>query len=353
MDQLAALVGITRRGVTHARGEVVFRRATPAPADITVLAGTLVSTAQAPLVTVETTQTAALRRGTLSVALAVRAVDAGPAGVAPARALTVIHRPIFGVEEALNPEPLGLGGGAEPDPELRSRVIRALETSGRSTVGALKAALASLEQIREQDVFIEEDHLAFPGVVRVTVAADIDPATAISASRLLEEYRPAGVRIVHNLLVPTAPPVSVAEDTGGGGDGPTPGADTEGVFVPIEAVATVTPADTQLTAEQRDRLALAAAAAVHAAVDEVGVGEPLIYNRLVAALLVTPSELAKPILLGIVTDTANYRVEDLTYRVELIDEGLRITRQDVVVPLDPGQQIWIRQVTVTERAVSS
>ena len=49
LDQLAALVGLERRGVTNAYGEVVFRRSSPAPADITVVAGTLVSTAQAPL----------------------------------------------------------------------------------------------------------------------------------------------------------------------------------------------------------------------------------------------------------------------------------------------------------------
>lgn len=440
LDSVAALVGVSRRGVTHAAGEVVFRRATPASADITIVAGTLVSTASPPLVTVETTETATLRRGTLSVAIPSRATLSGPAGVAPARALSVIHRPIFGVEEAVNPEPMGFGGGAEPDAELRSRTTRALETGGRSTVGALRGVLGNLATIREQDVFIEEDHLAFPGVVRVTVAAEIDETTGITASRLLEEYRPAGIRIVHNLLAPTTPLPSLPEDAGGGGDGPVQGADTTGVFVPITVVATVTPGDPQLTTEQRDRLQRDAEAAVLAAADDVGVGEPLIYNRVVAALmavpgvldavlevgpkdaaltrynlrplaggtrfqlkpedltvrlrgdrvvvdlgvvverlglaagaeatsaldaaradisnrlvqamLVTPAELSPAVLLGLLTATENYRVEALSYRVELLDEGLRIARQDVVVPLDPGQQVWIRRVDVTEQGVS-
>src|SRR3712207_7741200 len=52
----------------------------------------------------------------------VRALTAGPAGVAPARALTVVHRPIFGVEEALNPEPLAFGGGAERSEEHTSEL---------------------------------------------------------------------------------------------------------------------------------------------------------------------------------------------------------------------------------------
>jgi uncharacterized phage protein gp47/JayE len=441
LDALAELVGISRRGLTHATGELVFRRTSPAPADITVPAGTLVSTAAPPLVTVETIETATLRRSTLSVAVPVRAVLAGPAGVAPAQTITVIHRPIFGVTEALNPQPLSFGGAAETDVELRERVTRALDTSGRSTIGAIRGVLAGLDRIREQDVFVEEDHLAFPGVVRVTVAAEIDETTGILASRLLEEYRPAGVRVVHNLPSPTAQLPTVAENTGGGGDGPVPGADTTGVFVPIAATVTVTPGDLQLSTEQRDRLHNDVVAAVLTAVDEVGVGEPLIYNRvvttvmlvdgvldavleigpkgppltrynlrplaggtrprldpadltvllrgdrvvvdlgvvverlglaagaeattaldaaradienrLVQAMLVTPGELSQPVLLGLLPATENYRVESLSYQVELLDEGLRITQRNVVVPLDPGQQVWIRRVDVTEHGVSS
>ena len=143
LDQVAALVGVERRGATHARGEVLFRRNTPATADIAILAGTLVSTTPtaAVAVTVETTDTVTLRRGTVSVAAPVQARQSGPAGVAAANTLTVIHRPIFGIDDSLNPEPMSFGGGAESDEALRARVKRAFETSGRSTVGALKGAL--------------------------------------------------------------------------------------------------------------------------------------------------------------------------------------------------------------------
>jgi len=440
LDHVAALVGLSRRGATHARGEVVFRRTTPAPADITVPAGTLVSTSQAPLVTVETTETTTLRRGVFSVAAPVRAQLPGPAGVAAAGTLTVVHRPIFGVEQTVNPQPLSFGGGAEPDPELRSRVRRALEMGGRSTAGAIKGALAGLEGIREQDVLVDEDHLASPGVVRVTVAAAVDDTTQILASRLLEEHRPAGIRVVHNLPAPTTPLPTVAEDTGGGGDGPTGGGAVDGVFSPVQATVTVTPADLQLTQDQRDRLAHDVEAALLAAVGEVGAGEPLIYNRLVAAamgvngvldavlelafkggplkrfnlrptdgtrprlvdgdltvrvrgdrvvldvsvtverrglaasaeasaalaavrqdverrlveaFLVTRPVLDKPTLLGALPATEDYEVEDLSYNVELVDEGLRVTRKDVSLNLDPGQVVWVRSVKVAEGAVTS
>ena len=443
LDQVAALVGVERRSATHARGEVLFRRTTPATADIAILAGTLVSTTPtaAVAVTVETTETVTLRRGTVSVAAPVQARQSGPAGVAAANTLTVIHRPIFGIDDALNPEPMSFGGGAEIDEALRARVKRAFETSGRSTVGALKGALAALEGIREQDVLVEEDHLASPGVVHVTVAAEIDPNTAVLASRTLEEHRPAGVRIVHNLPAPTALVPTLAEDTGGGGDGPVPGIELTGVFMDLAASLTVTPADAQLTTSQRDRLAADAGAALLAAVDLTGVGEPVVYNRLVAAvmavegvldavveigpkggelkrfnlraptagararldaadltvvlrgdrvvidmtieverqglaasaeaeaalraieddiearlvaaLLVTPATLSPGGLKGLLPATEDYEVLNVSYRVELLDEGVRVTRTDVSIPLDAAQQIWVRSVVVIENVITS
>lgn len=444
LDQVAALVGVVRRGATHARGEVAMRRTTPAPADITIPAGTLVSTAEAPRVTVETTETVTLRRGAFSVGAPVRAEVTGPAGVAPREALTVLHRPIFGVDQVLNPDQLTLGGGSETDEELRGRVRRALETSGRSTVGALRGALASIEGIREQDVLVQEDHLNSPGLVQLTVSARIDDATALLASQLLEEYRPAGVRIAHNLPDPALPLPTLAEETGGGGDGdptPTGVVPPDQVFDPVVADVVVTPASLQLTEEQRARLSSDVQAAVHAVVDEVGAGEVLVYNRLVAAVMqvdgvldvvveigfqatatpveltrynlrpnagrrpsladgdltvtlrgdrvvldvsaevergpltagtetsdalemirkdissrlkqafaLSPAELDRPTLLGMLPADDRYSVESISWTFELTDEGLVVQESDVPLTLDPGQVVTVRSVRVSEPA---
>ena len=444
LDQVASLVGLQRRGATHAVGEVVFRRSTPAPAEITIPAGTLVSTPNAPNVTVETSDTVSLRRGTFSAAAPVRALSPGPDGVAAERRLTVIHRPIFGVEEALNPEPMSFGGPAEPDEELRSRIRRALDAGGRSTPGAIRAALASLDGVREQDVLIQEDHLSSPGVVTVTVAAEVSGSTAIQAARLLEDYRPAGVRIVHNLPAPTTPLPTVAGDTGGGGDGPMSDKVTltpDG-FIPVVANLVLTPADLQLSEEHRQQLSDAARVALLSAIGDVGPGEPVIYNRLVAAVMgtdglldavlrieyrsdtadgtathrfnlppvahkrarlapedlhielrgdrilldvtatvergeetiglergaalaaitqdleqrllahfqVTPLSLDPAEIKGSLPDTDQYSVSAISYHVELVDEGLRVSKPDVVLTLDPGQVVWVRTVSVVENA---
>lgn len=447
LEQLAALVGVERRTATHAHGEVVLGRSTPAPADVTVVAGTLLSTsADAPVAgTVEITQTVTLRRGTVSVQAPVRALSAGPTGVAAARTLTVLHRPIFGIEQVFNPEAMSFRGGAEPDAELRSRIKRALQHSGRATPAALVGALIAVEGIREQDVHLEEDHLSFPGVVKVTIATQLDPATAGLAQRALDEARPAGLRIEHNLLVPAPPDPTLAEETGGGGDGPVSGVQLDGVFLALEARLTVTPADTALAEDRRRSLEDDAGAAVLAAVGDIGVGEPVVYNRLVAAVMavsgvldavleighkvrpdgeelkrfnirppvpgmratlepgdlavtlrgervvvdltvvverrglaaagdagamlgaaradierrlvealrITPAQLSPTVLLGLLDPTADYAVEELSYRVELLDEGVRVTASNVTVPLGPAQQVWVRSVAVTETQVGT
>ncbi len=286
LDQLAALVGVTRRTRTFNTGEVVFSRTSPAPGDIFIPEGALVSTSDVPAVSVETTDDATLRRGTLSVAVPVRALVAGLAGAAAAGTLTVLHRPIVGITAVTNPQPLS-PGSTETDEALRRRAARALETGGRSTVGAIVGALTAVEGIREQDVLVVEDHVATPGVVKLTIAADLDAATQREAVDLIERYRPAGVRVLHNL--PVTATATITPGPGGGGGGPGPPAPTPpggtGNRFPVGVRVAVTPASAQLTDTEKQSLVAAVGEVVEATVENAGVGETLIYNRLVAAIM--------------------------------------------------------------------
>ncbi len=287
LDQVAALLGVERRTRLFASGEVVFSRATPAPADVTVPAGTQVSSSQAPAVTAETTEEARLRVGTLSVAVPVRAVVDGPAGIAPAGALTVIRRPILGVDTAVNAQPLRIGGEDETDEALRRRVRRALETSGAATVSAMIGALTAVEGIRERDVQVAEDHVSRPGVLTVSVAADLQEAEALRALAGLEATRPAGIRLVHDLPVPPdagLPPIPPP----GGTPAPEPGglgAAPEGRWFDVAVQVTVLPAAANLPAEQQAGLATTVADAVRAQVEELGVGMPVVQAALVRAVM--------------------------------------------------------------------
>jgi len=286
LDQLVALLGMERRTPLYASGEVVFSRATPAPADIFIPAGTRISTSEAPPVTVETGESRTLRGGSLSVAAPVRALVSGAEGVALAEALTVIHRPILGVDAATNPRELGFAGARESDPALRSRASRALERGGASTINAIVSALATIEGIRQQDVRVKEDHVNHPGLIKITVAAELTPEQSTRAVELIRANRPAGVRVLHNLPV-TPDVVPVPSEDSGGEPAPEPPASgtSDGVWYPLEMRVTVAPAVATLSAEDRKSLTDAVRAALIAKVDELGIGQPVIYNALVAAAM--------------------------------------------------------------------
>jgi uncharacterized phage protein gp47/JayE len=437
LDQVVALVGVERRTHAYATGELVFSRGTPAPANVFIPAGTLVSTSEVPAVTVETDESAVLRSGTLSVSVPVRATVPGPDGVAPAATLKVIHRPILGVDVVTNSQAMSYGGAPETDDELRARAARALEAAGGATLGALTGALTTIEGIREQDIRIVEDHVSAPGTVDVRIAADLDEARARAAAELIEQYRPAGIRISHNLklAMPSAllhPPLPRARARAqvSAGNGATP---VDGVWFPVVVAATVTPNSATLTAAQKAALAASVRDAIAGYVNGRGVGETIVYNRLVRDVMtiegvydvsldtqpkdsqngsqspppnlepasnkrpsVAPADLSVAVagavvaldltvrVVQVATATLDnvreeigslltadlpklpkvtadalrktldpskaktyQRLDDLGYRAEFLDEGLRVVARNKEIAPSDGQQLWIREVLVT------
>jgi hypothetical protein len=253
LEQVVALVGLSRRTRTFAVGELVLSRTSPAPADIFVPPGTQVSTNEPPEVTVETIEGRTLRSGTLSVPVPVQALVSGAPGVAAANTLSVIHRPILGIESVTNPEAMIFGGADESDDALRARATRALETSGAATIGAIIGALTTIDGIVERDVRAVEDHLSFPGTVKLTVAVDLDPDTATEAARLIESTRPAGIRVLHNLPLPPAPAKPPSDGGGGAPLGPLPPlASSSGTRFSVGILALVTPTSTRPSSWTRD-----------------------------------------------------------------------------------------------------
>jgi uncharacterized phage protein gp47/JayE len=294
LDQLVALVGLERRTRASAIGTVVFARTTPATADIFIPAGTRVSTADAPAAVFQTSVDGLLRRGNLSTEVAIRAEVPGPTGVVAANAIRVIHRPLFGLDAGVsNPGATALGSADETDEELRRRARRALETRGRATTGALIGALASLPGVRDKYVLAEEDNLIRPGVVSLRVAVDIDDDTAARAVELIEANRPVGIRILHDLdrhatLGPLEPALDVLDDDPDAPEAPLGG---DGVYFPVVIAVQILPASAALSPTERAALAAAGKKAVADFIADVGVGEPLIYNKLVAALMAVPGVL--------------------------------------------------------------
>jgi hypothetical protein len=296
LDQLVALLGLVRRDRSYAVGSAVFARTTPAPADVFVPAGTKLSTSQPPAVVFETTADATLQRGNLSVEAPIRAAVKGASGTVAANLVSVIHRPILGVETVSNPQATQLFGADESDDDLRTRARRALESGGKATLGALLGALSTLStvsgdalpQVREKDILIQEDHANRPGVIVLNIAAQLSDATAQQAIQLIEETRPAGVRVVHNFDAQSADAVVTPGDGLVNDDEEVP-ADATAVsnplFFPLKIIAVVLPVSATLSPAERDALRASAETALRAAVGQAGVGEVLIYNRLIAALM--------------------------------------------------------------------
>ncbi|HVR99847.1 MAG TPA: baseplate J/gp47 family protein [Thermoanaerobaculia bacterium] len=351
LDELASLVGVERRRGTFAAGSAVFARSTPSPADVFIPAGARLSTAEPPLVEFETTEDRTLRRGELSAEAPIAALVPGAAGVVPANTVTVIHRPILGIESVANPQATRFGAAEESDEALRLRVRRALEGEGGATTGALLAALTSLPGLRENDVRLSEDHLAHPGVVEIQVAlpdlaADERDRLAAQAVERIEETRPVGVRVQHTLPV-TAPPGESVPGPGereGEEDGEPVNmgeAGADPTRMPVEVDVRVTPAAATLSTRDRAELERLVAETADAFVDRAGIGEVLIYNRLVADLMALPGVLDVDVRISPVSPAAENRRRN----VFPTDPGLRPVLERVGVEI--GGQLVVLHVTAT------
>jgi uncharacterized phage protein gp47/JayE len=295
LEQLCALVGVTRRQMTFAGGAVVFGRSSPSPADIFIPSGTRLSTAEPPAVMFETTEDRTLRRGNLSVDALVQAKVSGSTGVVAPNTIRAIHRPILGVESVTNPLATRFAGENETDEMLRSRSRHALEGAGKATTGAVLAALTSLNGLREKDVRITEDAIAHPGIVKLNVAlpemsAEEQQQAIERVVDLIEDTRPVGVRILHNIAAPR-PSGAAAPGSGAVPDeGPDPAtigvtSNPDELFLPVDVNVQVAPSTLSLTPQEKSRLESETGAAVKAFLDEAGFGEILVYNRLVAHLM--------------------------------------------------------------------
>ncbi|MBE0619449.1 MAG: baseplate J/gp47 family protein [Burkholderiales bacterium] len=185
LDNVVALLGIQRRRAGHLEGSVTFGRGQPAPEDIHIPAGTLVSGRKAP--EFATVEDAVLRKGESAVSVGVRALEPGGETVGPG-ILSVMPRPIALIDQLHNAGELILRQREETDEELRDRARHLVSTANTGTVSSLEQAARSLGIV---DVKVLEDH---PGEVRLVLGdADVSMELADQVRARAEEVRPAGV----------------------------------------------------------------------------------------------------------------------------------------------------------------
>lgn len=292
LDNLVALVGLNRRGQNSAEGAITFSRSTPAPADITISAATRLSTRDVPAVAFETSQTVTLPRGQLSVNAPIQALETNNAGLVAAGQIVVINRPILGIDQVINSEATRFAAEKEHDKNLRARARRALEHGGQATIGALFGALTSLPGVREKDIRFSEDPIEHPGVVNLDLALPALSDEQLTdykqrAISLIESSRPAGIRIRHNIQAPR-PPSSAQPGLGQlrNVEGvPVVTGTSDNLHMPVDVKLVLQPTTLALAPDARQQLERRGQEVVEAYIADVGLGEALIYNQLVARLM--------------------------------------------------------------------
>lgn len=114
---------------------------------------------------------------------------AGRQGNVLAGIVTVMPRPVPGVEYVINKGDITNGVEAESDSELRERAKHALEFAGKATISSLESAIRAIEGVRS--LLIEDMPEEVAGIVKVIVdGGDPDEIT-----RVIEETRAAGVKV--------------------------------------------------------------------------------------------------------------------------------------------------------------
>lgn len=212
----ASAIGLTLGEAKNATGSVIFSRATIAPFDILIPAGTRVQTPSG--VRYQTVSNVTLLLGTTSIAADIETIDAsGKSGNTLANTITEFVDIISGVETVTNPGQLSNGQDAETADQLASRVALELAKLAKGTKAAVEAvALTTASPTGEiaakayaSDPFTD---VAIPlGVVRVYLYRPTGTSLSLRQAVLavLEaEQRPIGISI--EVLDVARPPISIA-----------------------------------------------------------------------------------------------------------------------------------------------
>jgi len=201
LDKQLALAGFTRIPSRSATGEVVFSRESPAPDDITISSGIVVTTQRTeirPPIPFETTEGVILSEGATEVTAPIEALKPwqteldeewlGEETNVAADTITRFEDLVGGIDDVTNPEPTGdesldyvSGRDRETDPEFRLRYENSLAEGGAATLRAVRSSVFNADPgIRS--VGADEVRGSEGNGVNVTVLApDIDDTTIAQA----------------------------------------------------------------------------------------------------------------------------------------------------------------------------
>ncbi|WP_324651557.1 baseplate J/gp47 family protein [Georgenia sp. H159] len=194
LDHVVAILGVTRKTAEFAEGLVTFFRAAGVAGNITIPAGTRLTTTAGDVV-FATSQPRTLQDGQVRIDVPVRADlgFAGEAGLVAAGAITQMSQPVGGIASVSNLDPTIRAAADETDEELRARAKAALRALGKATLAALDRVIRE-GRGTPVEFFDPSSPLASrtePGTVSVVVDAEPERMPGIVQS--VHETRAAGV----------------------------------------------------------------------------------------------------------------------------------------------------------------
>lgn len=365
LDHVAALLDVTRKDARFAVGEALFKRGTPAPGDILIPAGTVVSTDQGQ--NFETSDPRTLRRGQLAVTAPIRAQVDGTPGKVDGGAIKNINRPIFGIDSVQNEAATYFASAKETDAELQSRVRGAIQRAGKSTVDAIRYALIEdIPEITEENIQVVEN-ADTPGVVEVKLG--IETSTPDLVSRIEDSIfssRPAGVRVNHNLPSDTTADsrnaadaitrAQAVDDLKGQGELPDVSHVTPNVLaalpdrvMPMRVEALLRLADQNLSTAQKENIEGDVRSTIAAFINALPMGGVLVFNKLLGRIVASDQVADAALLYGVEsggvfqtfksnlsTDGRKAKADPQRVFVGLMDEVVHV---DLVVQLEPNPQV--------------
>lgn len=135
LDAFCQLFGIARLPASRASGTVDFTRPSGVLTTVFIPIHTELHDTGSPPTAVQTVSGAVMDPGVALVSVPVMALASGPAGNAPAQAVTVIASPLQGVSSVSNSQPLSGGADGESDSALRTRFRKTVFRSLAGTEG--------------------------------------------------------------------------------------------------------------------------------------------------------------------------------------------------------------------------
>jgi uncharacterized phage protein gp47/JayE len=120
----------------------------------------------------------------------VTALSPGRQGNIFAGTLTVMPKPVIGVEYVINQKDILNGTDPESDSDLRERAKHALEMAGKGTLASLKSAVGGVEGVSGEVKVIDQPD-GIPGIVQVIASGGDEQ----EIDRVIEETRSAGIKV--------------------------------------------------------------------------------------------------------------------------------------------------------------